>query len=211
MIRSKTIHDAQLWCDTAYDPAVVIVGTHSNPLGASKTLQLPAKAKRSANVIAISRSGAVAWDLRNANPDVALRDVNFGTVVAVPKMDTVAVLHSGGVDDKLKSRMQGRWKDSMRPPAILFILDGATGKILKSKEMPNGLEAYTTPVFTPAGDLIVGTGGETTGGSLLRLDLANDFAELWSPITVPESVRHYSSQADSRGFFFGFFFVAVLM
>ena len=57
----------------------------------------------------------------------------------------------------------------MRPPAVLFIIDGATGKILQSKELPNGLEAYTTPVFTRDGDLIVGTGGETTGGQARKI------------------------------------------
>ena len=125
-IRQRSHHDDQTWC--ARDPAVVIVGTHSNPSGSSTTLLLPPKATRSANVVAVSRSGVVAWDLRTANPTVALCDVNFGTVVGVPGTDKVVVIHSGGVDDKLKARMRGRWRDSMRPSAVLFILDGASGR-----------------------------------------------------------------------------------
>jgi hypothetical protein len=67
----------------------VLVGTHSNPFGSSSNAQQHTKAVRSGNVIALTSTGAVAWTLRESNPTMQLRDINFGTVVTIPGTDTV--------------------------------------------------------------------------------------------------------------------------
>jgi hypothetical protein len=35
----------------------------------------------------------------------------------------------------------------MRPAAALFILDVPTGKVISARDLPNKLEAYSTPVI----------------------------------------------------------------
>ncbi|QQS29630.1 MAG: PQQ-binding-like beta-propeller repeat protein [Sphingobacteriales bacterium] len=60
-----------------------------------------------------------------------------------------------------------------RPPGNLLILSSATGDILGLAEVPDGKETYMSPLVYDFGndgilDVIYGTGGETTHGSLWR-------------------------------------------
>lgn len=63
-----------------------------------------------------------------------------------------------------------------RPVGKLLVISSATGKILKEARMPDGKEIYMSPVKADlrrngTEEVIFGTGGETIGGKLFRVNL----------------------------------------
>ncbi|TAE60393.1 MAG: hypothetical protein EAZ89_01565 [Bacteroidetes bacterium] len=65
-----------------------------------------------------------------------------------------------------------------RDPGVLMILNSQTGAILSVAAMPDGQETYCSPLvhdFEQSGnpEVIFGTGGETAGGGLYRVPLAD--------------------------------------
>ena len=62
--------------------------------------------------------------------------------------------------------------DTLRPPGRVVLLDGADGTLLGYDTLPDGREIYAAPLLTDAGDIIVGSGGETVSGSYYRFSVA---------------------------------------
>lgn len=87
--------------------------------------------------------------------------------------DTIPeLLLANGGDRKLNAL------DPNRPPGTLMVIDPVDGSLLGSAEMPDGLETYMSPVsrdfyWDEKPDVIFGTGGESIGGSLWRVPVAD--------------------------------------
>lgn len=109
------------------------------------------------------KSGATLWTLRKANPkaDVPPRDFNGALVVGDQDGD--------GVDDLLLSQ-GGSYDDEHRLPGRLFVVSGASGRLLSDLTFPDERETYSMPALRSTSPLtvIAGSGGETVPGNLWR-------------------------------------------
>ncbi len=149
-----------------------------------------------ADVVVAGRVNDVrAFDGKTASPIASLRaqtpgllDAHFNTPIPITDVDgdgvaDILVVQSGGNDDT-------------RPPGKIHVLSARTLKPLWSAEAPDKREIYAVPAIRELKDgtlaLIVGTGGETVGGSLHRID-----------VTFGKDVRavtRWSGRPQSRGF-----------
>jgi FG-GAP-like repeat len=113
------------------------------------------------------RSGKKLWSLRQKNPDAAIDRRNFNGALVVPDQDG-----DGALD--LAVTQGGSCDDSKRLPGHLFVISAAAGTILRDVAMPDGRETYSIPaLLSPQPlELIVGTGGETITGHMMRLSLS---------------------------------------
>jgi outer membrane protein assembly factor BamB len=122
------------------------------------------------------KTGATLWTLRKANPkaDVPLRDFNGGVVVGDQDGD--------GVDDLLLSQ-GGSYDDAHRLPGRLFVVSGASGRLLSDLTFPDQRETYSMPAVHSTSPLtvIAGSGGESVTGNLWRFRFEGDRATTeWS-------------------------------
>ena len=75
----------------------------------------------------------------------------------------------------------GNWdalpnEDAERYPAVLMLIDAKDGNVIAADTMPDGRESYMSPVAfkqknSPILNILIGTGGETMGGSLFLTSL----------------------------------------
>ncbi len=130
---------------------------------------------RSRNLMAINgRNGHVLWRyrLQSDGHDIKayarfnffncqkLKDINDDLI------SDILVTNGGNVyapPNSLKDRY----------PGTLMVLDGKTGYIIAIDTMPDGLETYCSPIVKYEGNktyVIYGTGGETFGGHVFKVD-----------------------------------------
>jgi len=83
--------------------------------------------------------------------------------------------------------------DPNRPAGKLMVVSSATGKVLTEAQVPDGKETYMSPVkadlrHNGAEEIIFGTGGETIGGKLYRVNLQDLFRnDLSRAVVLAES------------------------
>ncbi|PRY14243.1 outer membrane protein assembly factor BamB [Pontibacter ummariensis] len=132
---------------------------------------------RTAELMAINgASGEVLWRFFPYDQTVNPADsgiYNFYNPVLVPDQDQDGIediLISNGGDYTIKAY------DPDRPAGKLMVISGESGKTLTQVPMPDGKETYFSVVrvrFQEDGaeEVVFGTGGETIGGNLYRVNL----------------------------------------
>lgn len=133
---------------------------------------------RSAELIAIDGpSGRVIWrfDKRQRLPGGEKVDwFNFYNPQVIPDQNGDGlrdILISNGGD------VMAEPYSPDRPPGYILVLDAATGDLLAAARTPDGRETYMSVITLEDPDparqkVVIGTGGETIGGSLYVTDLA---------------------------------------
>jgi outer membrane protein assembly factor BamB len=126
-------------------------------------------------VLALSgKDGSLLWSLVDANPGAAFLPVNFGGASLLDDRD------GDGVRDLLVVQSGG--KDSRRNAARYHVVSARSGKLLATHVARDGKESYAVPLYREraggAGELWIGTGGETLSGNLLKLRYPS-FEEVW--------------------------------
>lgn len=122
--------------------------------------------------------GAVNWMFFDGagSEDASLSDIyNFFTPQWIPDQNgdgMQELLNAHGGDRKLNALVVDR------PVGELVIVDPFNGELIASAKMPDNKETYMSPIvcdFFNDGelDVIFGTGGETIGGKLYRIPLAD--------------------------------------
>lgn len=139
-------------------------------------------------LMAISgRTGQKLWGIRGSN-DEPIPDMHFNTAIPTPDVN------GDGRTDVLA--LQGGGDDTNRKPALLYLLSGTTGDILKRVAVPDGNESFFVPCLERlAGEperwrLLIGTGGETLPGNLISLDF-------------PELTERWRMPSEKKGFVAG--------
>jgi len=125
------------------------------------------------------KTGAPFWRYEykyEGHPILKYAHYNFYNSVLVPDQN------QDDIPDLLTVN-GGNWSakagdESEREPGVLMILDLKTGEIIAADTMPDGQESYMSPRFLASADgadgsILFGTGGETFGGSLYLIPLAN--------------------------------------
>ncbi|MEL6122819.1 MAG: FG-GAP-like repeat-containing protein [Bacteroidota bacterium] len=139
---------------------------------------------RSAQLKAISGSdGAVLWDyniIQDRDSERALMRFNFYSPQVLEDYD------NDGVPDLLVSNGGNvrafRQSGEDRYPGVIAVLSGRDGSIISSILVPDGRETYMSPLLHRSDEdddvyVLFGTGGETFGGSLYRINMKDLLAE----------------------------------
>lgn len=120
------------------------------------------------------RTGQLLWELKSRNPHVPIPKANFNTSVLVGDLD------GDGVQDLLTVQ-GGEVIDEGITVGRLYQISGRTGRILKSVEVPDRREIYSTPAYLSGKKhalLYIGTGGERIPGHMMALDFPG-LREVW--------------------------------
>ena len=118
-----------------------------------------------------ARSGKELWKFQPSGEDGRSKGVyNFFTGRPVQDVDGDGIedylIPNGG--DSRRTRFQNR------PSGHLFVVSGATGKLIHRLQVPDQAETYLSPLFWNREDetlVVFGTGGETFPGSLWTVPL----------------------------------------
>ena len=112
-------------------------------------------------------SGKLLWSLKKRNPHHDFPITNFHVQMVSLDRDgdglkDIIAIQSGGLD-------------VIRPPARIYLVSSATGKIIQHWESPDKKEVYAYPAFEKKMNdknynLFIGTGGEILPGNLIKLD-----------------------------------------
>ena len=133
------------------------------------------------------RTGQRLWGIRLGNSET-IPEMHFNTAVPAPDAD------GDGHADILA--LQGGGDDTHRKSALLYLLSGRTGKIIRRVEMPDGNESFFVPCLERLPGqperwrVIIGTGGETLPGHVFSLDF-------------PELTERWRFASEKKGFVAG--------
>ena len=146
---------------------------------------------RSSFLMAIDgQSGEVLWQFLEYSKELDL--INDTTLLNFYTPQFVDDIDQDGYSDLLIS-FGGFFKagkgDPERPAGKLMLIGSATGQMLRSLYMPDRKETYMSPVicdFKKNGnpDIIIGTGGESLGGKLFRIQYRDLLNETLSDTTI---------------------------
>ena len=119
-------------------------------------------------------NGNTIWSMKEINKETKFPKTNCNSPVRIDDRD------KDGVDELLVVQSGGQ--DKTRPPALIHLVSGKTGKILWTKSLPDKLESYSVPSVVKKGgridSVIVTSGGETLPGHVFRLDFPS-LEERW--------------------------------
>jgi len=133
---------------------------------------------RQAELMAIDgRTGQILWEHFPQGDTMYSGKVhlfNFYNAQLIPDQN------QDGLDDILISNggnfLAGIQNESTRDPGLIMILSSADGSTLAQDSVPDGRETYMSPVVGRWGSdeisVVYGTGGETIGGHLYRIELS---------------------------------------
>jgi outer membrane protein assembly factor BamB len=118
-------------------------------------------------------SGKLLWEYKadqyKSDSILQYARYNFNNSVIIPDQN------NDGIDDLLTvnggNALANPYETKNRFPGVLMIFDTKTGKVLAADTMPDGKEAYMTPLCfkdpnSNETNILFGTGGETIDGSL---------------------------------------------
>ena len=124
-------------------------------------------------------SGKLLWEFKadkyKNDPILQYARFNFNNSVIIRDQN------NDGIDDLLTvnggNALANPYETKNRFPGVLMILDTKTGDVIAADTMPDGKEAYMTPLcFRQPGtdniNILFGTGGETIDGSLYITDVS---------------------------------------
>ncbi len=134
---------------------------------------------RRAQLIALNgKDGTVLWRYQTqdsvANPVGYIR-FNFYQPQALPDLDgdglPELLVSNGGNEIAPPGNLIYRY------PGVLAVIRGGNGQVMAADTVPDGLEMYYAPLLLDKGndkpEIIFGTGGETFGGALYQVSLAD--------------------------------------
>lgn len=126
------------------------------------------------------RNGDIIWEFMSTTEDMDM--INDTTVLNFYNPQFINDINDDKVEDLLVTFggfIKAKPNESDRPKGYLMLVSGKDGKEIYREGMPDFKETYMSPIVADLNDgngstILVGSGGETLGGTLYRLSL-NDF------------------------------------